>query len=147
MATARFTTQAVDRFDVLHLDPVKSRGWDVGRQLTEKQRALLARQGINPDGVSFSQGRQLISEISRRWDGKLCSFRQAKLLRRYGYGTEVSFAEASATIDALAKNGWRKPAEMRNAECGMRSEEGGVNHGDTETRRGGDAETAAVAWN
>lgn len=109
VATARFTTQSVDPFDVLHLDPVKPRGWDVGRSLTEKQRALLAKQGINPEGVTFSQGRQLIAEIFRRWDGKLCSFKQAKVLRKYGYNTEVSFAEASATIDSLAKNGWRRP--------------------------------------
>lgn len=109
VATARFTTQSVDPFDVLHLDPVKPRGWDNVKQLTEKQRSLLAKQGINPDNLSFSEGKQLISEIFRRWDGKLCSFKQAKVLRKYGYGTEVSFAEASATIDALAKNGWRKP--------------------------------------
>ena len=74
-----------------------------------KQRSLLAKQGINPDGVSFSQGRQLISEIFRRWDGNLCSFKQAKVLRRYGCNTEVSFGEASATIDALARNGWKRP--------------------------------------
>ncbi|HEY9173796.1 MAG TPA: DEAD/DEAH box helicase [Verrucomicrobiae bacterium] len=109
VATARFTTQSVDPFDVLHLDPVKPRGWDNVKQLTEKQRSLLAKQGINPDNLSFAQGKQLISEIFRRWDGKLCSFKQAKVLRKYGYGTEVSFAEASATIDALARNGWRKP--------------------------------------
>jgi superfamily II DNA or RNA helicase len=109
VATARFTTQSVDPFDVLHLNPVKARGWDTARQLTEKQRSLLAKQGINPDGISFSQGRQLIAEIFRRWDGKLCSFKQAKVLRKYGYNTEVSFAEASATIDALAKNRWQKP--------------------------------------
>jgi superfamily II DNA or RNA helicase len=112
VATARFTTQSVDPFDVLSLDPVKARGWDNGRQLTDKQRALLAKQGINPDGLSFNQGKQLVAEIFRRWDGKLCSFKQAKILRKYGYGADVSFAEASATIDALAKNGWRKPAEV-----------------------------------
>ena len=108
VATARFTTQAVDPFDVLSLDPVKARGWDKGRQLTDKQRALLAKQGINPDGLSFNQGKQLVAEIFRRWDGKLCSFKQAKILRKYGYGTDVSFAEASATIDTLAKNGWKR---------------------------------------
>jgi superfamily II DNA or RNA helicase len=108
VATARFTTQAVDPFDVLHLDPVKPRGWDAGRQLTEKQRSLLARQGINPDRVSFAEARQLIAEIFRRWDGKLCSFKQAKVLRKYGYDTEVSFAEASAIIDGLARNGWKR---------------------------------------
>jgi len=110
VAKARFTTQSVDPFDVLHLDPVKPRGWDQGRQLTEKQRSLLAKQGINPEGVSFSEGRQLIAEIFRRWDRKLCSFKQAKVLRKYGYDTEVSFAEASATIDALARNGWQRAA-------------------------------------
>jgi superfamily II DNA or RNA helicase len=110
VATARFTAQAVDPFDVLHLDPVRARGWDQGRQLTEKQRALLARQGINPEKISFSEGRQLIAEIFRRWDGKLCSFKQAKVLRKYGYDTEMTFAEASATIDGLARNGWRRAA-------------------------------------
>ena len=108
VATARFTTQSVDPFDVLHLDPVKARGWDAGRQLTEKQRSLLAKQGINPDRISFTEARQLIGEIFRRWDGKLCSFKQAKVLRKYGYDAEMSFAEASATIDALARNGWKR---------------------------------------
>jgi hypothetical protein len=88
---------------------MKPRGWDNVKQLTEKQRSLLAKQGISPDGISFSQGKQLIAEIFRRWDGKLCSFKQAKVLRKYGYNTDVSFTEASATIDALAKNQWRKP--------------------------------------
>jgi superfamily II DNA or RNA helicase len=108
VATARFTTQSVDPFDVLHLEPVKERGWDNVKSLTEKQRSLLAKQGINPDGISFSQGKQLIAEIFRRWDGKLCSFKQAKVLRKYGYDTDVSFTEASATIDALARNRWQR---------------------------------------
>ncbi len=116
VATARFTTQTVDPFDVLHLDPVKARGWDNVKQLTEKQRSLLAKQGINPDNLSFAQGKQLISEIFRRWDGKLCSFKQAKVLRKYGYDTDVSFKVASAMIDALAKNRWHplQPWEMND---------------------------------
>jgi hypothetical protein len=117
----------VDPFDVLALEPVRARGWDQGRQLTEKQRSLLAKQGINPENVSFSEGRQLIAEIFRRWDGKLCSFKQAKVLRKYGYDTQVSFAEASATIDALARNGWRcVPHGPRAAEVGGQRSEGGT---------------------
>ena len=111
VATARFTTQRVDPFDVLALEPGKARGWDNGRQLTEKQRSLLAKQGINPDGISFSEGKQLIAEIFRRWDGKLCSFKQAKVLRKYGCPTNVSFAEASAIIDRLAMINWKRPVE------------------------------------
>jgi superfamily II DNA or RNA helicase len=116
VATARFTTQSVDPFDVLHLEPVKARGWDNVKQLTEKQRSLLVKQGINPDNLSFSQGKQLISEIFRRWDGNLCSFKQAKVLQRYGYETDVSFHVASAMIDALAKNRWQplQPWEMND---------------------------------
>ncbi len=109
VATARFTTQSVDPFDVLHLEPTKARGWDQGRQLSEKQRTLLAKQGINPDQVSFTEAKQLIAEIFRRWNGNLCSFKQAKVLKKYGFETNVSFAQASATIDALARNRWRKP--------------------------------------
>ena len=110
VATARFTMQSVDPFDVLHLEPTKARGWDNVKLLTEKQRSLLAKQGINPDNLTFSQGKQLISEIFRRWDGKLCSFKQAKTLKKYGYPTEVGFTEASRIIDALARNGWVRPA-------------------------------------
>jgi superfamily II DNA or RNA helicase len=108
VAKARFSVEAVDPFDVLALSPSAPRGWDNCRSLTAKQRALLAKQGINPDRITPSQGKQLITEIFRRWDGNLCSFKQAKVLRKFGYSTEVTFAQASATIDALARNGWRK---------------------------------------
>ncbi|MEI7533976.1 MAG: DEAD/DEAH box helicase [Verrucomicrobiae bacterium] len=109
-ASARFTTQSVDPFDILHLEPVKARGWDNVKSLTEKQRSLLAKQGINPDNVTFAQGKQLIGEILRRWDGDLCSFKQAKVLKKYGYPTDVGFSDASRIIDALAKNNWVRPA-------------------------------------
>ncbi len=118
VATARFTMQTVDPFDVLALDPVKQRGWDKGQQLTEKQRSLLTKQGINPDTLSFSQGKQLIAEIFRRWNGNLCSFKQAKLLRKHGYSADVGFAEATRIIDSLAKNGWVRPAQGDVSEKG-----------------------------
>jgi hypothetical protein len=80
------------------------------KSLTEKQRSLLAKSGINPNNVTFAQGKQLIGEILRRWDGDLCSFKQAKVLKKYGYPTDVGFGEASRIIDALAKNNWVRPA-------------------------------------
>jgi hypothetical protein len=113
VATARFTTQSVDPFDVLSLDPVKARGWDKGRQLSEKQRGLLTKQGINPDSIPFSQGRQLIAEIFRRWDGKLCSFRQTALLRKHGITQkDITRTQAATLIDAIKQNGWRKPTNV-----------------------------------
>lgn len=112
VAKARFTTRSVDPFDVLSLAPVRERDWDAGRQLSEKQRHVLSTAGINPNGLTVSQGKQLVQEVFRRWNGKLCSFKQAKVLKKYGYGADVSFTAASATIDALAKNGWVRPVEL-----------------------------------
>lgn len=112
VARAKYKVQEVDPFDVLQLHPVRPRGWDGGKVLTEKQRGILQNQGINPDSVPYSQARQLVGEIISRWDKNLCSFKQAKILKRFGYGTDVSFQEASRIIDALAKNGWRKPVEV-----------------------------------
>jgi superfamily II DNA or RNA helicase len=108
-ARATFNTTSVDPFDVLQLQPVKPRGWDDGKILTEKQRGLLAKQGIDPDSLPYSQAKQLIGAIIGRFDQKLCTFKQAKLLRKHGYDGNMTMDEARRTIDALAQNGWRRP--------------------------------------
>lgn len=110
IARAKYSVQTVNPFDVLHISPAKPRGWDTGKQLSEKQRAFLRRSGIDPDALSFTQAKQLIGEIIGRFDKKLCTYSQAKVLSRFGYSTDVSFEEASRTIDALAKNHWRRPS-------------------------------------
>lgn len=40
----------------------------------------------------------------------LCTERQAALLEKHGYDSNVSFDEASRIIDQLAANGWKRPA-------------------------------------
>jgi superfamily II DNA or RNA helicase len=110
VARARFTSRPVDPFEVLDIYPSGESAWDNGKQLSEKQKAMLLKQGINPDTVTYRQGRQLIAEIFRRWDGKLCSFKQASLLKKYGFETNVSREDASRILDTLANNGWRKVA-------------------------------------
>jgi superfamily II DNA or RNA helicase len=112
IAQAKWTVTAINPFDVLEVRPVQPRGWDHGKQLTEKQRSLLTRQGINPDTMPYAQAKQLIGELMYRWEAKLCTFKQAKLLRKHGYPTNVTMQEASQIIDGLAKNGWRRPVEV-----------------------------------
>lgn len=111
-ARTSFTTKTVDPFDVLQVQPVKSRGWDSGKTLSEKQRGFLKRQGINPDSLEYAKARQLIGEMIFRLEKKLCTYGQAKVLRKFGIKPDMSFELASATIDAIAKNGWRKPATL-----------------------------------
>lgn len=109
VAKAKFSTTAVDPFDVLQIKPVASRGWDKGKILSEKQRNFLRRGGIDPDKIPYSQAKQLIGEMLSRFDKHLCSLGQAKVLKKFGCDTNMSFEDASKTIDAIAKNGWRKP--------------------------------------
>lgn len=113
---ARYTTHAVNPFDVLQLQPVRERGWDAGKTLSEKQRSLLSKQGLDPN-MPYAEGKAVIQELFRRWNGKLCTFRQAKILQKYGYDAKtVTMKEATMLIDQIAANNWRQPTdEQRDA--------------------------------
>lgn len=112
VARVQYSSKSVNPFDVLQISPVKERGWDDGRVLSEKQRDLLLRQGINPDVMSYSQGKQILNTLFDRWGKKLATLKQLKVLARYGYtDTSMTAEQASKTLDAIAKNGWRRTAE------------------------------------
>ncbi|MCE9616453.1 MAG: DEAD/DEAH box helicase [Lentisphaerae bacterium] len=109
-ARASWTAQTVNPFDTLDLQPVAQRGWDRGKRLTDKQAALLRKQGIDPDAVPYHHARQLLNELFRRWDEGLCTFGQAKILRKRGLPTNITREEATKQIDAIAaREGWKKP--------------------------------------
>jgi superfamily II DNA or RNA helicase len=109
VAKARYTRTAVNPFDVLGISPVRTRGWDSGKVLSEKQRGVLRKQGIDPDKLEYAQAKQVLNEIFERWRNRQCTFGQAKVLKRYGLDINVPMTQASAWIDAIAKNGWKKP--------------------------------------
>jgi len=102
-ARAKFKMQSVNPFDVMDLRPVKPRGWDKGKKLTDKQIALLNKQGIDAENMPYSQAKQLLNELFRRWDGGMCSFAQAKILRKRNLPTDVTREEASKMIGEIAK--------------------------------------------
>lgn len=106
----KYSTTRVDPFDVLHLPRMQERGWEVNKPPSEKMVTLLEKFGVSTDGLSFTDARHLIGELLSRRENNQCSFKQAKLLKRYGYSTDVSFQEASQIIDRLAKNGWKPVA-------------------------------------
>jgi len=104
-ARATWSASSVNPFDVFALAPARERGWDAGRVLSEKQRALLERQGIDPASVTYTQGRQLLTEIFRRWDAGLCSYKQARVLRKHGFDGNVSREEAGRILDGIFGRG------------------------------------------
>ncbi len=109
VAQAKYSTTEVSPFDALGLTPWREKGWDKGRQITPKMRDLLERQGVETKDLNYTQARQLITEITSRWDSDKCSYKQAKLLAKRGLPTNVSRNEAKAMIDDIAKReGWGK---------------------------------------
>ncbi len=100
-AKASWAVRDVSPFDVFELSPVKPRGWDRAKQLSAKQRAVLDKVGIDPDTVDYAGGRQLLNEIFRRWDAGLCTYKQARILRKHGYTGNETRDEASRILDTL----------------------------------------------
>jgi type I site-specific restriction endonuclease len=109
VARARFTATRVDPFDTFDIQPIKERGWDAGRHLSEKQTALLMKNGIDPTDMPYGQAQQLVNEVFRRWDVGLASFKQEKLLKRSGFVAPMRREEARKAIDVIAQ-GWTRRA-------------------------------------
>lgn len=108
-ARAKWTVSQINPFDVFQIQPAPEKGWDQGKQLTEKQANLLRKQGMDPDNLPYGQAKQLLNELFDRWDKNLCSFKQASLLRKRGLRTDMTRDEAKAAIDAIAaREGWAK---------------------------------------
>ena len=98
---AEFSTQVIDAFDVLAIEPARKRGWDRDEPPSEQQVGLLQKFGVPTNGLTKRVASQLIGEcIERRKRGQ-CTFKQAKVLKRHGYPMDVSFEEASKIIDVI----------------------------------------------
>ena len=117
-----YVKKKVDPFDVFDIAPVYERGWSIGKEPTEKMVMFLEKAGVDVTGMSYTKAGRMIQEIKDRWDNGKCSFKQAKLLARYGYGPEITRRAASAAIDAIAKNGWKLPAEALSAPVAIEDE-------------------------
>jgi superfamily II DNA or RNA helicase len=111
VARVAYTKTSVNPFDVFDLSPIRERGWDSGRRLSEKQRNVLVKQGINVDEMPYVEAKAVLNEMFRRWDKKLSTMKQCVLLNKHGYQNtaKMTMQEASQLIDALAKNGWKRP--------------------------------------
>lgn len=102
-------TRRVDPFDVLDMQHGREPGWHKGRQPTDKMVAFLERAGVkSADGMSFVDAGKLIGTLRKRREDGLCSFKQAKVLKRHVDVTALGFSEASELITRLAANDWKK---------------------------------------
>lgn len=109
-ARAKVKFVEVDPFDVLHIEPAKVRGWDRNKYVTEKQKALLVRNGMEvPENMTRQHAAQLIGAVFDRRDRHLCTFKQARWLEKFGYdASNMTFSEASALLDQHFKGGGKR---------------------------------------
>lgn len=109
VAKVNYAKRYINPFDMFDLQPARERGWDSGKSLSEKQRLLLLKQGVDGDAMPYAQAKQVLNELFRRWKGNLASLKQIAVLNRYGYeAKDYTRDQASALLDKLANNGWRK---------------------------------------
>lgn len=109
VAEARFKAKDVDPFQVLGA-PNKKNRWG-GVPATEKQLATLAQAGIEiEEGTVLERGQAgaLIDKIFERRRSGLCSYKQARLLVRYGLNPDVPFEKAKQAIDTIAAARWKR---------------------------------------
>ncbi len=114
-AKADYTRRSVDPFDVLGIarDPAAIAKWTGDRPVSDKQRQLLLRAGVDPSSLSGNDARRLCSEIVARFKTGRCTFKQAAILRKHGLDPNMSKAEATKAIDQIFKKTYTAPAEPR----------------------------------
>lgn len=113
-ATAKFSTKAINPFDIFDIVPKREPGWHKGRKPTPGQVNALGKFGVDADTISklsFCQASQMMDTLVKRRQQNLCSVKQAKILGKYGYSTESTFTEAKQIIDRLAANRWQPIVE------------------------------------
>ena len=85
---------------------------DTGASL--RQIEVMRKAGVDDKtiaGMTAGEAGRLTRRILDGWKNDLCSYGQAKVLRRAGYGRDelhkMDFQDASIRIDTLAKAGWK----------------------------------------
>jgi hypothetical protein len=66
---------------------------------------------IDLDNISFWKATHLIGEVFRRREKGLATYKQLKLLEKFGVpgADKFTMSQAKETIDAIAANGWKTP--------------------------------------
>lgn len=110
-ARVTYASREIDPFNRMDTTPQVGATSRDGRTFSAKQAAVLRKNGYDPAKFTYGQGQAIIGKIfSKATPG------QANVLHRAGYSAaEVAAMDAkgaSTVIDALAKNGWKRPAAV-----------------------------------
>jgi len=77
--------------------------------MSEKQRDLLRKFGVENASLSSKQAHQIIGTQLARIKKNMCTLKQARVLTRHGYDTaNITINQAHKLLDALGANGWTR---------------------------------------
>jgi len=111
VAKVKTSSTKINPFDAFQLQPAPFRAWDAGKELSPKQKGILMKHGIDPDTLTYSQGKQLLNEMFRRWNEKLATMKQCQLVKKYYPEVNLETLTLDAAgkyIDELKNNGWKR---------------------------------------
>jgi superfamily II DNA or RNA helicase len=112
VAGANYTTQSINPFDVMDVARQREPGWHKGRMPSEAMKESLRKAKIPfTEQTTFWEAHLLIDAMIKRRKENKCTYSQAKTLQKHGYSGNETFDEASKLIDAIAKNGWKRPPD------------------------------------
>jgi superfamily II DNA or RNA helicase len=116
VGTSQYDLHEVDGMDRYR---VRVDRQDVGSHLPAKTLATLRRAKVDDRDIArmdVKAAKALAGQIIYRYKAGLCTYRQASCLRRAGYSRDelhtMSKADATAAIETVKANGWRRPREV-----------------------------------
>jgi len=102
-AKVEYSRSGVNPFDLWDIAPKREAPWQRGKGPSEKQIEILKNQGVDVVGISLSEASAIIDEIFRRRKEGLCTYKQARFLKRNGLDPNVSFQVAGKIIDGIIR--------------------------------------------
>lgn len=107
---AKYRIVNVDPFNILGSSSRQGR-WG-GIEPTEKQIAILVKNGLDVNGLDKGQAGALIDAIISRQQDGLCTYKMARQLAKRGLNPDVSFEDARKAMDLIAANKWKTPGQL-----------------------------------
>jgi superfamily II DNA or RNA helicase len=100
--SVKYRISSGNPFDILDISPMENSPGHKDKQPTQKQVDYLAKYGVNTDGLSYLQARQLVTEVLTRFKQSKCTYKQASWLARFDFPTDLTFDQAKPFMDAIA---------------------------------------------
>lgn len=113
-ARAKFSARNVNPFDAYDLQPGVNIDPSLQGVLTAKEKERLSwLKKWDWENKTYAENKAALKEQDRRYRGGLCTMDQARTLKRYGFDGDMPKPQAATILDALARNGWKLPENMK----------------------------------